>query len=108
MMNNLYMIQERWDEILKQMVEDNDISEGAYTTWIKYFRPCEIKDTTLYVLVDKEFVIVDALWFTKKYRMPLMIAISEIIEKEFQVQFSVPHEEYIYEVRKIRNDELSE
>ena len=94
-MNDLNMIQERWEEILKLMVDDNDISDIAYTTWIKYFRPCEIKDGTLHVLVDKEYVIVDAEWFTKKYRMPLIIAIAEVTGKEVQIQFAVPYDKDI-------------
>ena len=38
----LPLIKEKWNEILEQMKIENDISEVAFTTWVKYFKPYKI------------------------------------------------------------------
>ena len=42
------------------------------------------------VSIEKENLVLDANWFSKKYRMPLIITIAEVLETEFDVQFYIP------------------
>ena len=48
----LPLIKEKWNEILEQMKKENDISEVAFTTWVKYFKPYKIEGNTIVVSVE--------------------------------------------------------
>ena len=65
----LPLIKEKWNEILEQMKIENDISEVAFTTWVKYFKPYKIEGNTIVISVEKEGLVINADWFSKKYRM---------------------------------------
>ncbi|MEE1243497.1 MAG: chromosomal replication initiator protein DnaA [Frisingicoccus sp.] len=86
----LPLIKEKWNEILEQMKIENDISEVAFTTWVKYFKPYKVEGNMITVSIEKENLVLDANWFSKKYRMPLIITIAEVLETEFDVQFYIP------------------
>ena len=86
----LPLIKEKWNEILEQMKIENDISEVAFTTWVKYFKPYKVEGNMITVSIEKENLVLDANWFSKKYRMPLIISIAEVLETEFDVQFYIP------------------
>ena len=86
----LPLIKEKWNEILEQMKIENDISEVAFTTWVKYFKPYKVEGNMITVSIEKENLVLDANWFSKKYRMPLIITIAEVLEAEFDVQFYIP------------------
>lgn len=88
----LPLIKEKWNEILEQMKIENDISEVAFTTWVKYFKPYKIEGNTLTVSVEKENLQLNPDFFSKKYRMPLIFTIAEVMEIEFDVQFIMPDE----------------
>jgi chromosomal replication initiator protein len=86
----LSLIKEKWNEILEQMKIENDISEVAFTTWVKYFKPYKVEGHMITVSIEKENLVLDAEYFSKKYRMPLIITIAEVLETEFDVQFTIP------------------
>ena len=86
----LPLIKEKWNEILEQMKIENDISEVAFTTWVKYFKPYKVEGNMITVSIEKENLVLDANLFSKKYRMPLIITIAEVLETEFDVQFYIP------------------
>ena len=86
----LPLIKEKWNEILEQMKIENDISEVAFTTWVKYFKPYKVEGNMITGSIEKENLVLDANWFSKKYRMPLIITIAEVLETEFDVQFYIP------------------
>ena len=69
---------------------ENDISEVAFTTWVKYFRPYRVEGNMITVSIEKENLVLDPSWFSKKYRMPLIITIAEVLETEYDVQFIIP------------------
>lgn len=86
----LPLIKEKWNDILEQMKIENDISEVAFTTWVKYFKPYRVEGNMITVSIEKENLVLDPDWFSKKYRMPLIITIAEVLETEFDVQFIIP------------------
>lgn len=86
----LSLIKEKWNDILEQMKIENDISEVAFTTWVKYFRPYRVEGNMITVSIEKENLVLDPSWFSKKYRMPLIITIAEVLETEYDVQFIIP------------------
>ena len=90
----LPLIKEKWNEILEQMKKENDISEVAFTTWVKYFKPYKIEGNTIVVSVEKEDLVITADWFAKKYRMPLITTMAEVLETEFNVRFIIPDDKH--------------
>lgn len=102
----LPLIKEKWNEILEQMKIENDISEVAFTTWVKYFKPYKIEGNTIVVSVEKEGLIIDADWFSKKYRMPLIITIAEVLETEFNVRFIIPDDKHKEETTNESNNNV--
>ena len=86
----LHIIKEKWNEILELMKIENDIAEVAFTTWVIHFKPYKVEGNMLTVSVEKENLVLDANWFSKKFRMPLIISIAEVLETEFDVRFIIP------------------
>ena len=86
----LPIIKEKWNEILELMKIENDIAEVALTTWVIHFKPYKVEGNMLTVSVEKENLVLDANWFSKKFRMPLIISIAEVLETEFDVRFIIP------------------
>ena len=86
----LPIIKEKWNEILELMKIENDIAEVAFTTWVIHFKPYKVEGIMLTVSVEKENLVLDANWFSKKFRMPLIISIAEVLETEFDVRFIIP------------------
>ena len=86
----LPIIKEKWNEILELMKIENDIAEVAFTKWVIHFKPYKVEGNMLTVSVEKENLVLDANWFSKKFRMPLIISIAEVLETEFDVRFIIP------------------
>ncbi len=84
------VIEENWNKILDRMKEENDISPVAFTTWVKPLRPLGLTGNVLNVMVDKENILLPSNYFDKKYRMPLIMAIAEVLEVEYDVRFILP------------------
>ena len=76
----LSVIEEKWDEILEKMKIENEITEAAFKTWVMYMKPYSVDGNIITVMIDKENLILDAQWFSKKFRMPLIITIAEVLE----------------------------
>ena len=74
----LSLIKEKWNDILEQMKIENDISEVAFTTWVKYFKPYRVEGNMITVSIEKENLVLDSSWFSKKYRMPLILSLIHI------------------------------
>ena len=86
----LPIIKEKWNEILELMKIENDIAEVAFTTWVIHFKPYKVEGNMLTVSVEKENLVLDANWFSKEFRMPLIISIAEVLETDFDVRFIIP------------------
>lgn len=86
----LDVIHKKWDEILLLMKEENDITDIAFKTWVQYFKPYSVKDHVITVCIDKDNLVLDVNYFEKKYRTPLIMTITEVMEEEFDVRFILP------------------
>ena len=86
----LDVIHKKWDEILLLMKEENDITDIAFKTWVQYFKPFSVKDHVITVCIDKDNLVLDVNYFEKKYRTPLIMTITEVMEEEFDVRFILP------------------
>ena len=86
----LSVIEEKWNEVLEKMKIENEITEAAFETWVRYMKPYSVDGNKLTVMIDKENLLLNADWFSKKYRMPLIVTIAEVMESEYDVMFVTP------------------
>ena len=86
----LDIIQERWNEILEKVRIEHSVTEVSFRTWLKPLKIHTINDNVLILLVSDaqlgtEFV-------SKKYSVPIKVAIEEVIGKAFELKFILPNE----------------
>lgn len=83
-------ILEKWDEILKTVKTEHDVSDISFDTWIKPLEVFGVEGNTLYILVPSEQMTLS--YISKKYYLPLKVAIAEIIGTEYEIQFILPEQ----------------
>jgi chromosomal replication initiator protein len=84
------VILEKWDEILQTVKTEHDMSEIAFNTWIRPLQIYGVEDDTLYILVPSEQVMLS--YISKKYYLPLKVAIAEITGIEYDIKFIQPED----------------
>ena len=83
-------ILEKWDEILNTVKTEHDISAISFDTWIKPLEVYGIEGNTLYILVPSVQMTLN--YISKKYYLPLKVAIAEITGIEYEIQFILPEQ----------------
>ena len=83
-------ILEKWDEILHTVKTEHDISDISFDTWIRPLEVYGIDGNTLYILVPSEQMTLS--YISKKYYLPLKVAVAEIIGIEYEIQFILPEQ----------------
>lgn len=95
-------ILQKWDEILALVKEEHELTDVSFSTWLKPLKVHsldETKDgTILYLLVPSAQVGVN--YVSKKYTLPLKVAIAEITGINCDVRFILPEEASKMEKRK--------
>lgn len=84
------LILEKWDEILNTVKTEHDISDISFDTWIRPLEVFGIEGHTLYILVPSEQMTLS--YISKKYYLPLKVAIAEISGVEYEIQFILPEQ----------------
>lgn len=84
------LILQKWDEILKTVKTEHDISDISFDTWIRPLEVYGIENNTLYILVPSEQMTLS--YISKKYYLPLKVAIAEIIGIEYEIKFVLPEQ----------------
>ncbi len=82
------LILDKWDKILLTVKEEHDITDISFDTWIKPLEVFGVEDNTLYILVPTEQMALN--YISKKYYLPLKVAIAEITGIEYEIQFILP------------------
>ncbi len=84
------LILEKWDEILRTVKTEHEISDISFDTWIRPLEVYGVQDHTLYILVPSEQMTLS--YISKKYYLPLKVAIAEITGTEYEIQFILPEQ----------------
>lgn len=79
---------EKWEQILQTVKEEHDITTISFDTWLKPLEVCAINGTKLYILVPSEQLGLN--YITKKYELPLKVAITEMTGIEYELIFVLP------------------
>lgn len=81
---------EKWDEILNTVKKEYEISEVSFDTWLRPLKVYAIEGNTLYILVPTEQMALS--YISRKYLAPLRVAIIEITEIEYEIEFILPED----------------
>ena len=83
-------ILEKWDEILHTVKTEHEISDISFDTWIRPLEVFGVEGDTLYILVPSGKMTLN--YISKKYLLPLTVAIAEITGVEYEIQFILPEQ----------------
>ena len=81
-------ILEKWNEILKTEKEEHELTDVSFDAWIRPLEVFAVEDNKLYILVPSEQMGLS--YISKKYYLPLKVAVAEIIGKEYEIEFLLP------------------
>ena len=82
------LILDKWDEILQTVKTEHDITDISFDTWIKPLEVYGVEGNTLYILVPSVQMTLN--YISKKYYLPLKVAITEITGIEYEIKFILP------------------
>ena len=79
---------EKWDQILNTVKKEHEISDISFDTWMRPLEVYALEGNKLYILAPFEQMALS--YIQKKYYLPLKVAICEILEIEYDIQFILP------------------
>ena len=81
------IIKEKWEEILDHVRVEHELSDVSFRTWLKPLSIYKIEDSTVTILVPSGKIGLE--FVSKKYALPLKVAISEVAGIDMDVFFIV-------------------
>lgn len=81
---------EKWDEILQTVKMEHELTDVSFNTWLKPLQVFSVKNNTLYILVPDEQMGLN--YITKKYTLPIKVAVAEIIGQDYEIEFVLPEQ----------------
>ena len=84
------IVQDKWKEILQRVRDEHELSEISFTTWIEPLTIHSVEDNLITILVPSEKMGLD--YVSKKYTLPIKVAIAEITGINYEIRFILPEE----------------
>lgn len=81
---------EKWEQILQTVKEEHELTDISFNTWLKPLDVFALKGNTLYILVPDEQMGLN--YITKKYTLPIKVAVAEITGKDYEIEFVLPEQ----------------
>ena len=81
---------EKWEEIINTVKTEHQITDVSFDAWIKPLEVYALKGNTLYILIPLERMALD--YISKRYYLPLKVAIAEITGTDYEIQFILPEQ----------------
>lgn len=82
---------EKWDEILKIVKTEHDLSDVSFNTWLKPLKVYQVEGNVVTILVPSEQVGLN--YISKKYKLPLQVTISEVTGMDdCEIRFILPED----------------
>lgn len=79
------LIFEKWEEILITVKKEHELTDISFDTWLKPLTVYSVESNILYILVPSEQMGLN--YITKKYTLPIKVAIAELIGIDYDIQF---------------------
>lgn len=82
------IIQKKWDEILEYLKIEYSISEVSFKAWLLPLKVYDVKDNLITILIEDEKIGPPSIKIIRsKYEMPLKVAIAEILDHDYDLEF---------------------
>ena len=95
------IVQDKWKEILQRVRDEHELSEISFTTWIEPLTIHSVEDNLITILVPSEKMGLD--YVSKKYTLPIKVAIAEITGIDCQIEFILPEQAAKMETQVVHN-----
>ena len=92
------IIFEKWDEILEAVKKEHELSDISFQTWLKPLTVHKIENKVVSILVPSQQVGLN--YISKKYALPLKVAISELTGSDYDIRFILPEDIQVEEKEK--------
>jgi chromosomal replication initiator protein len=90
MMKNI--IQEKWEEILLSVKLMHDITDVSFRTWLAPLKVYDVQDNLITILSNPDLGKDGVNFISKKYGVPIKVAIEEITGKNYNISIVLPDE----------------
>ena len=84
------IIIEKWSEILDKVKREHELSDVSFNTWLKPLKVHNVKDNIVTIFVPSEPVGLN--YISKKYTLPIKVAITEVTGANCEIQFVLTEE----------------
>lgn len=92
------LVEQKWEEILNRVKEEHEVLDVSFDTWLKPLTVHDVVDDTVKILVPSQQVGLD--YVSKKYKLPLKVAIAEITGKNYELELLLPEDIEKQKVKK--------
>lgn len=92
------LVEQKWEEILNRVKEEHEVLDVSFDTWLKPLTVHAVVDDTVKILVPSQQVGLD--YVSKKYKLPLKVAIAEITGKNYELELLLPEDIEKQQVKK--------
>lgn len=87
---NIVEIEEKWPAILQFVKDEHELGDVSFNTWLKPLKVFSVEDNVVTILIPQEQI--GLTYVSKKYTLPLQVAIAEITGMACEVRFSTPED----------------
>ena len=82
------LIESKWDEILKYLISEYNITEVSYNTWLKPLKVYDVSDHVITILINDERIGPPSINIIRnKYELLLKVPVEEILNEPFELKF---------------------
>ena len=81
-------IQDKWDEILEYLKIEHCVTDVSFKTWLLPLKVYSVEDNLITISIDDKMIGPDSKNFiSRKYGVPLKVAIAEIMNQNYEIEF---------------------
>ena len=96
----MHEIETRWKEIKESVRTERELSDVAYNTWVAPLEIFKVENNVVIILIPSDHVhSLD--YISKKFKFDFKVAISEMMDKEYEIEF-------ILENDKLKKEQIKE
>ena len=98
------LILEKWEEILLTVKEEHELTDISFDNWLKPLTIYNIEGEKLYIVVPTGQMGIN--YITKKYELPIKVAIEEITGIKYELNFILPEQAEQLKAQRSRNPDF--
>ena len=95
----MHEIEQRWNEIKEAVRNERELSDVAYNTWIAPLEIFKVENDVVTVLIPS-YQVHSLDYISKKFKLDFKVAVSEMMNHEYEIEFILENEETKNEIFK--------